>query len=161
MHCVLRVDRDGIVRAANDEARQFLGPCVGRRCCDVVSARDGSGFLCGIDCSGKVASGEKPDRDITATVRGEACRVVCTRVDGSTVVVISRATESEVPIVPLSPRERDVLRTVAMGHTNEEIAEILGISQSTVRSHIDNARAKLGATNRAHAIAIAVTSHQI
>jgi DNA-binding CsgD family transcriptional regulator len=60
--------------------------------------------------------------------------------------------------VPISDREREVLRLVARGDTVEDIATRLVISPNTVRTHIRNARLKLGAGSRAHAIALALTS---
>jgi DNA-binding CsgD family transcriptional regulator len=53
----------------------------------------------------------------------------------------------------LSSRERDCLAYAADGRRDREIADLLGISDTTVRFHIDNARKKLGATNRVQAIA--------
>lgn len=53
----------------------------------------------------------------------------------------------------LGARERDAIAYVAEGKTDWEIAQILGIAESTARFHVDNARRKLGATNRAHAVA--------
>jgi LuxR family quorum sensing-dependent transcriptional regulator len=53
----------------------------------------------------------------------------------------------------LTVRERDCLAFVADGHTDPEIATLLGISETTVRFHLDNARRKLGAVNRAQAVA--------
>ncbi len=53
----------------------------------------------------------------------------------------------------LSARERDALAFVAEGKTDWEIAKIFGVSESTARFHVDNARKKLGAVNRAHAVA--------
>jgi len=60
--------------------------------------------------------------------------------------------------IPISDREREVLRLVARGDTVEDIATRLVISPNTVRTHIRNARLKLGAGSRAHAIALALTS---
>lgn len=57
------------------------------------------------------------------------------------------------PPVTLSTRERDALAFVADGKTDWEIATILGIAESTARFHVDNARRKLDAANRAHAVA--------
>ena len=54
---------------------------------------------------------------------------------------------------PLTPRERDCLAFVADGHTDIGIADLLGISEPTVRFHLNNARRKLGAVNRAQAVA--------
>lgn len=48
----------------------------------------------------------------------------------------------------LSPRELDVVRAVARGRTNTEIAAELFLSLSTVKTHLANAQAKLGARNR-------------
>jgi DNA-binding CsgD family transcriptional regulator len=53
----------------------------------------------------------------------------------------------------LTRREHDTLGFVADGKTDWEISVILGVSEATVRFHVDNARRKLGATNRAHAVA--------
>lgn len=55
----------------------------------------------------------------------------------------------------LTPREWDCLRLAAQGFREAEIAEQSGIKPTTVRYHMDNAVAKLGARTRAHAIAIA------
>ena len=56
---------------------------------------------------------------------------------------------------PISPRELEVLRLVALGRSNGDIASQLGISSDTVRNHIRNARDKLGAKTKSHAIALA------
>ncbi len=52
------------------------------------------------------------------------------------------------PIDPLTDREEQVLRTVARGRTNTEIAAELRITLSTVKSHIASLMTKLGARNR-------------
>ena len=49
---------------------------------------------------------------------------------------------------PLSPRELDVVRAVARGRTNAEIAAVLFVSLSTVKTHLTNVQAKLSARNR-------------
>jgi len=53
----------------------------------------------------------------------------------------------------LTARERDCLAFVADGRTDWEIAVLLGISEATIRFHLNNARRKLGAVNRAQAVA--------
>ncbi len=60
--------------------------------------------------------------------------------------------------VRLTGRERDALTWVAAGKSDWEIAAILGLSQTTVRFHVDNARKKLGAVNRAQAVALLVSN---
>ena len=56
----------------------------------------------------------------------------------------------------LSPREREVVRLVAAGQTGPEIAEHLHISHATVRTHLRNAMAKVGARSRAQLVAKAL-----
>ncbi len=54
----------------------------------------------------------------------------------------------------LSPREREILRYVAEGHTTKELAAALNIAESTAEWHISNILVKLGAASRAEAVAI-------
>jgi DNA-binding NarL/FixJ family response regulator len=56
----------------------------------------------------------------------------------------------------LTPREIGVLRLVAGGNANKEIAAQLSLTEETVKSHIRNILAKLGAHDRTHAVAIAL-----
>jgi two-component system NarL family response regulator len=56
----------------------------------------------------------------------------------------------------VSPREREILRLFARGHGNKAIAEALGISENTVRFHIKSVFEKLGVSDRAHAVAVAI-----
>jgi LuxR family maltose regulon positive regulatory protein len=56
---------------------------------------------------------------------------------------------------PLSQRELDILRLIAEGYTNQEIAESLVIAVSTVKSHINHLYGKLGIQRRAQAVAAA------
>jgi DNA-binding CsgD family transcriptional regulator len=53
----------------------------------------------------------------------------------------------------LSPRERDVMRWVARGKTNAQIAAVLYVSESTVRKHLQNTHRKLNVTSRTAALA--------
>jgi DNA-binding CsgD family transcriptional regulator len=61
--------------------------------------------------------------------------------------------------VDLTRREWDVLACVAAGRTNKEIAAILLVSPNTVRKHLENAFAKLGAHTRTAAVARAFTAN--
>jgi len=54
----------------------------------------------------------------------------------------------------LSPRETEILRYVAAGHTTKEVAAALNIAESTAEWHISNVLVKLGAASRAEAVAI-------
>jgi PAS domain S-box-containing protein len=57
---------------------------------------------------------------------------------------------------PLTEREREVIRLMAMGSTGPEIADELRIAHDTVRTHARNAMTKVGARSRAHLVAKAL-----
>ena len=63
---------------------------------------------------------------------------------------------AEAPV--LSARELDVLGLVAEGFSNVRIADRFGISASTVKTHVEHVLRKLQATDRAHAVSIAMRS---
>lgn len=54
----------------------------------------------------------------------------------------------------LTPREIDVLRLIAAGNANKQIADQLSIGEATVKSHVTNILSKLSANDRAHAVTI-------
>ena len=54
----------------------------------------------------------------------------------------------------LSARERDTLRLVADGHTNEEMGEMVDLSALTVTSHLARTARTLGTGDRAHVVAL-------
>lgn len=56
----------------------------------------------------------------------------------------------------LSSREIDVVRLIAAGNSNKEIAKQLAIGEATVKSHVTNILSKLNANDRAHAVTIAL-----
>jgi DNA-binding NarL/FixJ family response regulator len=60
------------------------------------------------------------------------------------------------PETPLSPRESQVLQKIAHGATTKEVAHDLGISPHTVKTHLERIFEKLGANDRAQAVAIAL-----
>jgi DNA-binding NarL/FixJ family response regulator len=54
----------------------------------------------------------------------------------------------------LTPRQMDILRLIAEGNANKEIAHQLSIGEQTVKSHVTTIISKLGANDRTHAVAI-------
>jgi two-component system NarL family response regulator len=61
-----------------------------------------------------------------------------------------------VPQSDLSPREMEVLRLVADGKSNKRIADALGLSEATVRTHVSNILGKLGVDDRTQAATEAI-----
>ena len=55
----------------------------------------------------------------------------------------------------LSPREQEILRGIARGHGNKEIARSLGIAETTVKIHVQHILRKLDVSSRVHAAVIA------
>jgi DNA-binding NarL/FixJ family response regulator len=66
---------------------------------------------------------------------------------------IQRSVPEGAAVEGLSPRERQVLVWLAQGMRQKEIAEQLGVGHTTVRTFLERAYAKLGATNRSEAVA--------
>ena len=54
----------------------------------------------------------------------------------------------------LSSREIEVLRLIAAGNANKEIAAQLSVAEETVKSHVTSILGKLGANDRTHAVTI-------
>jgi DNA-binding CsgD family transcriptional regulator len=57
---------------------------------------------------------------------------------------------------PLSMREMEVLNYAAMGKSNKQIAEIIGLSESTIKNHFSSTLKKLHANDRTHAMTLAL-----
>ena len=60
--------------------------------------------------------------------------------------------DARVAVIGLTPREIDVLRLIAGGNANKEIAAHSSLTEEAVNGHVKNILAKLGAKNRTHAV---------
>lgn len=65
------------------------------------------------------------------------------------------------PEAPLSDRELEVLKLVAAGKSNHEAAELLSVSENTVKFHLKNILNKLNVSNRTEAVTVALQKHLI
>jgi len=100
-------------------------------------------------------------KDVSATELIQAARLA---LEGKAVIhpTLTRAFIEEVqyveqrPDTPLSRRESQILQKVAYGATTKEVAHDLGISAHTVKTHLERIFEKLGANDRAQAVAIAL-----
>jgi LuxR family maltose regulon positive regulatory protein len=105
-----------------------------------------------IDCQSKIK------RKMSSDVDGESLRLLAYTdkllAEFSQSDLIEKP-KNEIILETLSERELDVLRLIATGRTNQEIADILVIAVSTVKSHINSLYSKLGTQRRTEAILIA------
>lgn len=79
-------------------------------------------------------------------------RSVCDRMMTMTGGAVAGRAVRAADQVKLAPRERDVLERVAIGCTNQEAAEALGLLTNTVKAYLKSAMRKLGAANRVQAV---------
>lgn len=56
----------------------------------------------------------------------------------------------------LTERESEILKLIAAGRSNKEIADLLGVAEGTVKAHASHILNKLGASDRTHAVSIAI-----
>jgi DNA-binding NarL/FixJ family response regulator len=63
--------------------------------------------------------------------------------------------------VPLTKRESEVLKQLALGLTNKEIAQSLGVSYETVKEHVQHILRKIGVSDRTQAATWAVRQNLI
>ncbi len=70
--------------------------------------------------------------------------------------LVQRMRQPAPPAVTLSGREIDVLRLVAVGNSNKQIAVSLGVAESTVKTHLLKAFDKLGVADRTRAVTLAM-----
>jgi two-component system response regulator DevR len=91
-------------------------------------------------------------RSIRAVMRGEA--VIDSKV-ASTVLAAVRQTADADQEQPLNERQREVLRLIAEGLSNREIAERANLSEYTVKGYVEEILERLDARNRVHAAILA------
>lgn len=153
---VVVAQRDGTVISQNKPAKHLLGTGTGKYCWDVVGGlEDAQGLPCRRGCVLELLTrGMDRSQHSHCKINGQRYHLNCVPVDGTAVCTLSRAAA----VAPqawqsLTPRERDILELLAAGETTPSAADCLGISESTVRTHVENMRAKLGVNTRAALVA--------
>lgn len=103
----------------------------------------------------KACSADKLCESVRAAAKGAAVlepSVAARMMAGLTRLAPPGGREAAQPLAdPLSERERAVLRLLAAGRSNKEIGADLGITEGTVKNHMTNVLAKLGALDRTQA----------
>ena len=98
---------------------------------------------------------------IQAATRGES--FLQSTVTGRVVAAFARLMESRGPaaealVLPLSPREREIVSLLGSGASNKEIADRLNLAEGTVKNHVTSILAKLDVRDRTQA---AIRAHQL
>jgi len=178
------VNRDGTIVAWNAAASRVFGyppsEAVGRKCWELLRGRDAFGNRY---CSERCPLREMAFEHQPANRCRMYFRTADDELQGFTVSTLAlfdtpdatlihlcrrdapadREAEPLAPSHPrehdtgrsvLTPREREVLGHLADGHTTREIATLLGISESTVRNHVEHILRKLHAHSRLEAVAV-------
>ncbi|TYB68662.1 response regulator transcription factor [Nonomuraea sp. PA05] len=96
---------------------------------------------------------DAPREELQAAVRTAAAggRVLAQRITSQLIDGLGRK-----PATAPTPRELEVLRLIARGAANKEVARALLISETTVKTHLKHVFAKLGVDNRAAAVVAAM-----
>jgi PAS domain S-box-containing protein len=81
--------------------------------------------------------------------------------DGPELIGPARVESPAAPGLKLTPREREVVRLVALGADTRGIAAELSLSPETVRTHVRNAMTKTGAHTRAHLVALLLADRML
>lgn len=161
---IFLLDDEGCLRRVNAAAERLLArrdelKAIGGR---LTAPDDGTGGLEALIAAaargGERAGGSmmlrtteaRPPLSVTVAPARSGRLAVFRQRPGVIVCVAEQGADDD---VRLTARERDALSWVAEGKSDWEIAVILGLSETTVRYHVDNARRKLGAVNRAQAVA--------
>jgi NarL family two-component system response regulator LiaR len=128
----------------------------------LTSAQDHEHLLAAIKAGAlsflpKTAGVDQVIESVRAAARGES--VLQPAIAARLIKELQRGTAPD-PLGLLTPRELDVLREVARGRPNREIARALSVSEETVKSHVSSILAKLGLADRTQ-IAIFGLQHHV
>jgi PAS domain S-box-containing protein len=174
-NAILLVDDERRIVEVNEPALALVArsraELIGKSIVDVIdpserleSARQWQTFLHSGDYTGARdllrADGSKVPIDFAArlaTVDGRRLAIyVMLAKDGSWPAPAAARSPSRSAAQSLTRREREVVTLIAMGCETAQIAQELHVSPETVRTHVRNAMAKLGAHTRAQLVAIAL-----
>lgn len=147
---------DGAVSSQNTPARRLLGDKRGAACWELIGGLEkAEGLPCHKGCVGKLLrSGINHAGHSCIKVRGQRHHLSCIPLDGEVLCSLNHATgQAPESWQALTSRELDVLELLAAGATSASAADALGLSESTVRTHVEKMLTKLDVSNRAALVA--------
>jgi DNA-binding CsgD family transcriptional regulator len=154
---IVAAREDGTVVAQNAPARKLMEKGVGKPCWEVFgSLQDADGLPCSRGCVGSlVREGIEHTRHSRITLQGQRHCLTCVPIRDHAVCILNAGASSPPKAWEfLTDRERQVLRLLADGETSSSMARSLGVEQSTVRTHVERMRGKLGVNTRAGLVAL-------
>ena len=104
----------------------------------------------------RASHGEYPINDSIITKPAVADRVIKQFQE-----IASMGLIKEKIATPLTHRELQILSCIANGGTNKQVANMLGISEQTIKNHVSAILRKLNANDRAHAVALAIRNQWV
>jgi DNA-binding CsgD family transcriptional regulator len=148
---------DGTIVEQNSASVALLGDAKGKSCWEIVSTRArGADLPCSPGCVHRIVDAEgEGTLSCKVIIDGLPHQLSCAAAGEQTTTVVApldppRVDDGE---RELSSRELEVLQGLARGRTAPQIADALGITRATVRTHLEHLRAKLGATTQAALVA--------
>ena len=154
---IVAAREDGTVVAQNGYARKLMEKGLGRPCWEVVGGlAEADGLPCAEGCVRcLIRDGVERTRHTRITLRGQYHQLTCVPIKDHALCVLNAGAGS----LPeawqiLTKRERQVLRLLADGETSASIALQLDVGESTVRTHVERMRGKLGVNTRAGLVAL-------
>jgi len=153
---LLVAERSGAVVLQNAAARRLIGPARGKPCWVAMRGlAQAEGLPCRLNCvADLIDSGVDRLQHCRPKLEGQKHILTCVPMDGAVVVVLNHGADRPPrKWQSLTAREREVLQLLAEGETTSGVAARLGLSQSTVRTHAERMREKLGVSTRAGLVA--------
>ena len=154
---IVAAREDGTVVVQNASARKLMAKGLGRPCWEVVGGLPGAeGLPCSRGCvRDLIREGLERTRHTRITLRGQHHQLTCVPIkDHALCVLNAGASATPEAWQLLTDRERQVLRLLADGETSSSMALRLGVGESTVRTHVERMRCKLGVNTRAGLVAL-------
>lgn len=134
----------------------MLGPGTGKYCWDVVGQLkdDDEKLPCRYGCVMELlAKGMDCSQQTRFKLSGKRNQLSCIPVNGVVVCMLAHDGQAPAVMQSLTPREREILLLLADGETTSSAAGLLGVHESTIRTHVERMRGKFAVNTRAAVVA--------